>query len=200
MSDGSQDRPHGPAPTIEAAAGRVLGPALRTGQSPFEDDLYTWTPEVAEELARRLDSDPEDGAAGAAPGSTRSPVMQALHDQLEGAPRPVVLLAAELLFIQQLPLSTVTARLKRGRVRDVLSWIEDAPAIPTDLDEVLSEKGPLTGGLGFNVQMREHLRWLCSFVIHWAELDASVRDAALSDPWEFQRAARSTPGDWRAIR
>ena len=52
MSDGSQDRPHGPAPTIEAAAGRVLGPALRTGQSPFEDDLYTWTPEVAEELAR----------------------------------------------------------------------------------------------------------------------------------------------------
>ena len=53
MSDGSQDRPHGPAPTIEAAAARVLGPALRTGQSPFEDDLYTWTPEVAEELARR---------------------------------------------------------------------------------------------------------------------------------------------------
>ena len=41
MSDGSQDRPLGPAPKIEAAAGLVLGPALRTGQSPFEDDLYT---------------------------------------------------------------------------------------------------------------------------------------------------------------
>ncbi|WP_141764138.1 hypothetical protein, partial [Dietzia sp. HMSC21D01] len=70
MSDGSQNRPHGPAPTIEAAAARVLGPALRTGQSPFEDDLYTWTPEVAEELARRLDADPADDAndAGGAGG------------------------------------------------------------------------------------------------------------------------------------
>src|SRR5699024_3701552 len=132
--------------------------------------------------------------------SSRSPVMQALHDQLEGAPRPVILLAAELLYVQQLPLSTVTARLKRGRVRDVLSWMPDAPGIPAELDAALGEKGPLTGALGFTVQMREHLRWLCAFVIHWAELDAAERDAALTDPWEFQRAARSTPGDWRAIR
>ena len=111
MSDGSHERPAGPAPKIESAADRVLGSALRTGQSPFEDDLYTWTPEVAEELARRLDSDPEaDRSAAAEPtDSHRSPVMQALHDQLEGAPRPVILLAAELLYIQQLPLSTVTA-------------------------------------------------------------------------------------------
>lgn len=199
MSDGSQDRPDGPAPTIETAAARVLGAALRTGQSPFEDDLYTWTPEVAEELARLLDADPAE-EPGQSRESTRSPVMQALHDQLEGAPRPVVLLAAELLYVQQLPLSTVTARLKRGRVRDVLSWMDDAPEIPADLDTALGEKGPLTGGLGFNVQIREHMRWLCSFVIHWAELDGAERDAALTDPWEFQRAARSTPGDWRAIR
>ena len=40
MSDGSHDRPDGPAPKIESAAARVLGPALRTGQSPFEDGLY----------------------------------------------------------------------------------------------------------------------------------------------------------------
>lgn len=202
MTDGSHDRPAGPAPLIEAAAERVLGPALRTGQSPFEDDLYTWTPEVAEELARRLDAEPEEGASEPSdPGAAhRSPVMQSLHDQLEGAPRPVILLAAELLYVQQLPLSTVTARLKRGRVRDVLSWTEDAPEIPEDLDAALGEKGPLTGGLGFNVQVREHLRWLCAFIIHWAELDGAERDAALTDPWEFQRAARSTPGDWRAIR
>src|SRR5699024_4242883 len=154
------------APKIESAAARVLGPALRTGQSPFEDGLYTWTPEVAEELARRLDADPAEE-----PGdSSRSPVMQALHDQLEGAPRPVLLLAAELLYVPQLPLSTVTARLTRGRVRAVLSWMPDAPGIPAELDAALGEKGPLTGGLGFNVQMREPLRWLCAFVIHWAEL------------------------------
>src|SRR5699024_1377838 len=72
--------------------------------------------------------------------------------------------------------------------------------IPAELDAALGEKGPLTGGLGFNVQMREHLRWLCAFVIHWAELDAAERDAALTARWEFEGAARSTPGGWRAIR
>ncbi|MEH6380257.1 MAG: restriction endonuclease, partial [Dietzia cercidiphylli] len=126
MTDGSHDRPFGPAPKIESAAEQVLGPALRTGQSPFDDELYTWTPEVAEELIRRLDGDAEEHTGEHSADSTRSPVMQALHDQLEGAPRPVVLLAAELLYIQQLPLSTVTARLKRGRIRDVLSWMDDA--------------------------------------------------------------------------
>lgn len=207
MDTGAHDEPNGPAPAIEAAAEQVLGPALRTGQSPFEAELYTWTPEVAEELARRLDADPVDEAPGGSPEQAagartgnRSPVMQALHDQLEGAPHPVVLLAAELLYVQQLPLSTVTPRLKRGRVRDVLSWTEPVPEIPAELDAALDAKGALTGGLGFNVQVREHLRWLCSFIVHWAELDASERDAALTDPWEFQRVARSTPGDWRAIR
>ena len=207
MSEGSHAGPGGPAPTIEAAAGAVLGPALRTGRSPFEEDLYTWTPEVAEELIRRLDADPPEVSdpqgAGARSGETpagRSPVMEALRQQLEGAPHPAVLLAAELLYIQQLPLSTVTPRLKRGRVRDVLSWTEPEVGIPAELDAALDEKGPLTGGLGFNVQVREHLRWLCSFIIHWADLAPSERDAALTDPWEFQRVARSTPGDWRAIR
>ena len=60
MTDGSHDRPFGPAPKIESAAEQVLGPALRTGQSPFDDELYTWTPEVAEELIRRLDGDAEE--------------------------------------------------------------------------------------------------------------------------------------------
>ena len=133
MTTGSHDGAASPAPAIEAAAERVLGPALRTGQSPFEEGLYTWTPEVAEELARRLDADPDEPTSAERSGN-RSPVMQALSDQLEGAPHPVVLLAAELLYIQQLPLSTVTPRLKRGRVRDVLSWTEPSPQIPKDLD------------------------------------------------------------------
>jgi len=191
---------------IEEAAWQVLGPALRTGQSAFDPDLYTFTPEVAEELIRLLDAEPEENSATASASEadagslSRSPVMKVLKEQLEGAQHPVVVLAAELLYIQQLPLSTVTARLKRSRVGEVLSWTEPRVQIPAKLAEVLDEKGPLTGGLGFNVQIREHLRWLASFIVHWADVDAATRDLALTDPWEFQRVARSTPGDWRAIR
>ena len=199
MTDGVHDRATGPAPVIETAAHRVLDTALRTGQSAFDPDVHAWLPEVAEELVRRLSEEAPESADSNSAGH-RSPVMQSLHDQLEGAPRPVIILAAELLYIQQLPLSTVTTRLKRGRVRDVLSWADNTPSIPDELDAALGAKGALTGGLGFNVQIREHLRWLASFIIHWSELDSSERDAALTDPWEFQRAARSTPGDWRAIR
>lgn len=198
MTQGAHQRPDGPAPAIEEAAWSVLGPALRTGQSAFEPDLYTWTPEVAEELIRLLDLDPDESAQGE--DVLRSPVMQALQEQLEDAPHPVVVLAAELMYVQQLPLSTVTARLKRSRVNDVLSWTEPQVKIPAELEQALGEKGPLTGGVGFNVQIREHLRWLASFIVHWSELDETTRDQALTDPWEFQRAARSTAGDWRAIR
>lgn len=205
MTQGAHERPTGPAPEIETAAWQVLGPALRIGQSAFEPDLYTFTPEVAEELIRLLDAEPaeqpqETGAAAKNADVLRSPVMQTLQEQLEGAQHPVIILAAELLYIQQLPLSTVTSRLKRSRVNEVLSWTEPKLAIPAPLLAALDEKGPLTGGLGFNVQIREHLRWLASFIVHWAEVDEATRDAALSDPWEFQRVARSTPGDWRAIR
>lgn len=198
MTQGAHQRPDGPAPAIEDAAWRVLGTALQTGQSAFDSDLYTWTPEVAEELIRLLDAEPNNSSGDG--DVMRSPVMQSLQEQLENAPHPVIVLAAELLYVQQLPLSTVTARLKRARVNDVLSWTEPRLAIPADLEQALDEKGPLTGGVGFNVQIREHLRWLAAFIVHWAELDEGTRDAALTDPWEFQRAARSTPGDWRAIR
>lgn len=207
MTQGAHERPAGPAPSLEEAAWQVLGPALRTGQSAFEPDLYTFTPEVAEELIRLLDAEPVANGTPAASESakdngslSRSPVMETLHEQLEGAPHPVVVLAAELLYIQQLPLSTVTSRLKRSRVGEVLSWTQPKVAIPAPLLAALDEKGPLTGGLGFNVQIREHLRWLASFIVHWSDVDAGTRDLALSDPWEFQRVARSTPGDWRAIR
>lgn len=206
MTQGAHERPTGPSPVIEEAAWQVLGPALRTGQSAFDPDLYTFTPEVAEELIRLLDAEPEENGAAASASEadagslSRSPVMKVLKEQLEGAQHPVVVLAAELLYVQQLPLSTVTARLKRSRVGEVLSWTEPRVQIPATLAEVLDEKGPLTGGLGFNVQIREHLRWLASFIVHWADVDAATRDLALTDPWEFQRVARSTPGDWRAIR
>lgn len=197
MATHAEKRELGPSPAIETAAWTVLETGLSTGASAFANDLVTWTPQVASELASRLSADVDEPADH---DVQRSPMMAKLRQQLQGADEKVVVLAAELLFIQQLPLSTVTSNLKRARINDVLSFASNSGSIPAQLNEALGEKGPITGGLGFNVQVREHAKWLCDFICHWDTLDDDTKNEALSDPRAFHAVAASTPSDWRSIR
>jgi 5-methylcytosine-specific restriction protein B len=98
--------------SIEKAAWHVLGPGLRGDPSPFDRSLITWTAPAAAEMLRRVQDEPDQ---------TKASFLVKLHRQLDGAPRAVGLLAAELLCVQVLPFSNVRPETKRERIATVLS-------------------------------------------------------------------------------
>ena len=185
----AEPRGVGGSAKIEGAAWYVLGPALRGEPSRIDPAVVTWTRSAASEMLRRVQDEPDLGKAS---------FLAKLERQLHGAPREVVLLAAELLYLQVLPLSNVKAATKHERIEMVLSWLDPRPVLPSEMADGLSAEGVFHGGVGFNVQIWQQLLWLCRFVFSWQELPEGDRQAALADPWAFRRVAAATPHDWPA--
>ncbi|MGH3786535.1 MAG: hypothetical protein ACRDRG_08290 [Pseudonocardiaceae bacterium] len=178
-------------PAIEDAARRTIDAGLGQGRSVIEPATLAWTPEVAADLRHRVMDNTDAGSGG---------FLTKLRTQLAGAPRATVLLAAELLFLQVVPLCNVTAKAKRERIGTVLSWLQPPAPLPPDLDEALGVSGVFNGGVGFNVQVWRQIGWLLSFVEVWWRRPEDVRLRALREPWAFRDVVASLPVDQPGIR
>ncbi|MEI2276691.1 AAA family ATPase [Paenarthrobacter ilicis] len=175
----------------ETPAQLIIRSGLRGEPSPMDGRTYTWTSETAKDLANRSKN------TDVGPGS----FMVKLERQLAGAPRETVLLAAELVYLQVFPLENVTPATKIARVEKVLSWVPEADAeLPEVLRQGLQAKGSFNGGVGFNIQVADHVGWLSRFVEHVTEQPASVINVALEDPWAFMGLTQAVTKDWPTIR
>lgn len=192
MSDNPEayERGHGSNSVIDDAAWIILGPGLRGEPSPILTTETTWTAQNARDFYTRIKS---------ADRSART-FGDKLADQLRGAPDSVIALAAELIYLQVLPLSSVTAQTKRKRVDNVLSWATQPLQLSQPLRDGLEAEGVFSGGAGFNIRVWQHLLWLCQFIEHWWDTPAEQRVRALSDPWAFRDLAAEVPGNEGAIR
>jgi 5-methylcytosine-specific restriction protein B len=172
------------ATLVERAARQVLDAGLGRGDSAFTPGAKIWTPEAADELNRfyveRLDT-----------GS--GTFVEKLRTQLEGARPDAVQLAAELLYLNALPLANVSGGAKRTRIATVLSWLPEQVAIPADLDKALDD-GVFSGGVGFNTMLWTQLVHLVAFVQDWWRRDEAFRQEALADPWVWKRFVESVGG------
>jgi 5-methylcytosine-specific restriction protein B len=184
-------RGQGESPQIESAAWEILRPGLLGEPSPLDSSVVTWTKSNALNLLARVQDDPDMG-----PGS----FVGKLTKQLADAPRVVVLLAAELLYLQVVPLSNVGSTAKLSRIETVLSWLSPRPDLSKTLSAALETEGVFNGGAGFNVQLWRHLCWLCRFVVNWVEHPAYERAGAFVDPWKFRAIAAQTAQDLPSIR
>ena len=195
LSEGSTD---GAAPAktgraersaISLAAQVVLGPGLRGQASPLDGKTVTWTTATAGALRQAMEADVGEGT-----------FADRLTRQLADQPRAVVLLAAELCFVQRLPLVNVRAETKRSLIETVLGVLDERPELPGELVAALSTPGTFHGGQGFNQQLPQHIQWLCRFIAHWNDLEVPVKEAALTDAWKFRSQAEATGHDGAPIR
>jgi 5-methylcytosine-specific restriction protein B len=161
--------------TVSEAAGVVLHGGLRRQPSVLDGRTVTWTAETAAELREAI--------ASSGSGTT---FRERLVEQLTGRSRAVVLLVAELCFIQRLPLMNVLASTKQALMQDVLDLLPDRPPVPEAVAAALATPGTFHGGQGFNTQIPQHIQWLCDFIRHWDGLDADARAEAIDDPWGFR--------------
>ncbi|MFJ6300189.1 AAA family ATPase [Arthrobacter sp. KFRI-F3372] len=179
------------APEVESTARLLLSAGLRGEPSPMDGSTPTWTSEAAADLASRI-ANPDVGTGS---------LMSKLERQLATASRETVLLAAELLYLQVLPLSNVMAATKIARIEKVLSWVPgSAVELSAELRKGLEAPGAFNGGVGFNIQVADHLGWLTRFVEHVTEQPMSLINAALEDPWTFISLTQAVPRDWPTIR
>lgn len=178
------------APQLEAAGRLILESGFRSAPSAIDGATPTWTVENARELARRSELD-------VGPGT----FMAKFERQMHGASDGVVLLAAELAYLQVLPLANVGAQTKIARIEKILSWIEhgEVPLSPA-LQDGLGAEGAFHGGVGFNIQVAEHMKWLSRLVAHVVAQPMSLIEAALTDPWAFRDVTQSVRDDRPMIR
>jgi len=160
---------------VSKAAGVILQGGLRRQPTALDGRTITWTAETATEL--------RDAIASSGSGTT---FRERLIAQLTGRSRAVVLLAAELCFIQRLPLMNVLPSTKEALMQGILDVLPDRPPIPERVAAALTTPGSFNGGQGFNTQIPQHIQWLCDFIRHWDGLEDDARAEALDDPWRFR--------------
>ena len=178
-------------PEIETAARHILNAGLEDGRSAIEPDSFSWRPTAAADLRRRLIDNADFGSGT---------FLEKLAGQLKGAARETILLTAELLYLQVVPLSNIKASTKHQRISTVFSWLEPPASLPAALDRALDARGVYNGGTGFNVQIWRQLGWLLSFLDHWWSVPESPRAEALRDPWMFRNVVLDVPADQPGIR
>ncbi|MGG6380628.1 hypothetical protein [Paenarthrobacter sp. NEAU-H11] len=116
-----------PAPDMEIAreVGEVITHMLGDGRSVIDPNATIWTAEAAEELRSRIADNP---ILGSGQGQ-----WDKLDQQLKGAPREVVLLAAEIVFLREHPPTSVLPETRRAHVDGVLSRIDPPVTIPAQM-------------------------------------------------------------------
>lgn len=162
------------------AAGVILRDSAATGRSAFVPELESWTPRAVGELVRGFVERPD---------TSRDDFLTKLRKQLRGVSDEAVVLAAELLYLNMLPLSGTTVGVVRKReiITEVLSLAGRDVKLPERFDAAM--EGVVSGGMAFL-----NLRWAqFSFLIRLAgvlvDLGPRERKELLSDPWAFREAA-----------
>ncbi|MDY0914855.1 AAA family ATPase [Rathayibacter festucae] len=174
---------------IAQAARVVLDTGFTQKASVFDGVTVTWTRETAAALNQAID-------ASGSGGSFSDRLVQQLSDQ----PRAVVLLAAELCYLQRLPLTNIRPQTKRRLLQEILDVLPDRLQVPESIIDALDTRGVFNGGQGFNQQIANHLQWLCRFIQHWDDIDPEAREAATDDPWLFRDHTLEVQPDVAPIR
>ena len=197
----TDDSDHMPDAVIEASrhtaeieiadqAGEVIAHMLGDGQSVIDPTETIWTAEAAEDLRARIGDNP---ILGSDKGQ-----WDKLDHQLHDAPRAVVLLAAELVFLREHALYVALPTTRLDHVERVLAHLYPPVAIEDPMATWLSRPVRTAGfdpGSWYNGALWRHLIWAATFVRHWNELPEDKREAARNNPWEVQRVMLASGPD-----
>ena len=177
---------------VGEAASYVVDHMMGDGMSVIDPGTPIWTVETAEALRRAV----EDDSA-----TTGKSVWETLNLQLTDQPREVILLAAEIVFLRDLPNRSITATKKLEDVTRILSCLRTPVSLPDEMRRSLGvEKGSFAGGVGYNQRLWKQIPWFARFVGRWAALSEGRKDAARRDPWEFHKIVMDDRNDVSNIR
>jgi len=174
--DGDTGMIPGAAPVVEAVQ-RVFRDGLLTGVSSFAPSLVVWNRETASDLRARFVDRPD---------TSSDPFLVKLRRQLDGAPNETIVLAAELLYVNLVPLKREQIGIpkKQSILTEILSWAQRKVEVPEHLNAALT--GFLLGGQAFLNYRWAQFQFLVLLVERLTDLPPAERQAILEDPWAFR--------------
>ncbi|OXM50865.1 restriction endonuclease [Amycolatopsis thailandensis] len=186
-----------PAPDMAIAreAGEIITHMLGDGRSVIDPAMVIWTASAAEELRARIGDNLLIG--------TGQSQWEKLDEQLHGASREIVLLAAELVFLREHPLRSALPETRKAHVERVLAHLDSPVVLPEPLATWLARPAGIAGfepGSWYNGALWRHLIWASTFVRYWNDLSDAEKQRAQTDPWELQRAMLRSGEDRSDIR
>ena len=167
--------PSRPDDLVRRVGWELLEQGLGRGRSLFTLDRPIWSLEAAEELDRLYNGRVDAGA---------DPFMVKLRRQLDGASDAAIQLTAELLTLHGLPLRNLSANKLSERVTAVLGWMSVPVEIPDGVSAAF-EQHTWSGGIGAHTMLWKWLADAIDFLVHWWQIPADQRAAALDDAWEW---------------
>ena len=194
LSDIVKSRPAAEQAMAQEAAA-IVSHLLGDRRSTIDPSVEIWTAKAAEDLRARIEDDPIFG------GSMGQ--WKKLDIQLANAPREVVLMAAELVFLREVPVLEARPETRRAHVDQILSHLDDQLYLPDDIVQSFERPSGTAGfraGRGYNGSMWLHLTWASTFVRYWASLGEATQNQAREDPWVLQRVMLESGDDQASIR
>lgn len=184
-----------PADTLEVA--RLVSPIteqmLGDGYSVIDPSIQIWTSPVAEELRSRIEDNPILGSED---------LWTKFHRQLEGAPLPVILLAAEMVLLRGQPVINAKTSTRLSTIEGILRLAPHPVELPDHL-RLDIENRPGAGfapGRAYHPDLWKHVPWMAKFIIHYRNLNQAKQRAVREDPWQLQNVMLEVEPDQSDIR
>ncbi|WP_291751888.1 AAA family ATPase [Cellulomonas sp. 73-92] len=165
---------------VAAAARVVLAHLLGDGLSTLDPSRRIWTAENATALRNAIFGEGDTG---------KGAWWDRFRSQLTGAPRDVLLLAAEAVYLRSIPVADLRPDTRRQYVEMVLTLMQEPVSIPAPISEGLTSHGVFNGGRGWHGAAWQQIVWLCDFTVTWNGLTGAERESARRDPWAFRDVA-----------
>jgi 5-methylcytosine-specific restriction protein B len=172
-------------PAVYRAAARIFEDGLRHGDSAFAPGRPAWSQATVGELHRAYVENPDLGGDG---------FETKLKNQLAGCSDDAVLLVAEILALQMLPVGDFKLDNKRGRIKRVLGMMQRPVAMPADINAAM-DASVFNGGLTFKTLIWRSLATGIEVAAAWWRLNDAGRERVWGDPWAWRDLVESAEGD-----
>lgn len=171
-----------------AAADVFVDVALRQGGSLFVERKAVWSRPTVEGLHARWQR------VGSVREAGRS-FIDNLKAQLDGAPDDEILLMAEIVAMQLLPIvKSIGYKAKRARVDAVIECMEHPVEVPRVFDQAFGA-GAFNPGVAMNQDIPRSISYFVDMALAWTALDPEQQEEALEDPLAWRAFLREAAGE-----
>ena len=170
---------------VVGAAQVIIDAALKEGESFLAPGRPTWSRENVDALRRRW----SEAQAGEGLAFTEN-----LRHQLAGAADDEILLMAEVLTLQVLPVKEAIGQARKmKRIGDVLALMKHPVTIPRFIEEAFGG-GSYNSGQAMQSGLPKAVTMILELAAAWLDLDTEQQARALEDPYVWRSLVKGLPG------
>lgn len=171
---------------VAGVAAQFVDQALKGGESVFSPGREIWGPATVSALRERWRE------ATVLPDTS---FAENLPHQLHGASDDEILLMAEVLTLQVLPISSgIGQRSKTTRIQNVLALMEHPVRLPHAVEEAFGG-GSYNPGQGMLSNVHKAVTLILDLIAAWHDLNDDEQERALNEPLVWRSFVQGVPGD-----